>query len=131
YTMGSEGFELEVGTKYGIKQMLNDGFFELTSGNTNCSLITATYTANVTINPSGLSLLNTFYTGTTLNDVPNNTLWFFTIKSMLESVSGVTKVIINEATNQFIIETTDGENSLNSQQVLVELTIVYDIICET
>lgn len=131
YAMGADVLSPQPGTKFGIKQMLNEGFFDLTSGNTDCTLVSAIYTANVTITPSGLTLTNSFYTGTTLTDVPNDTLWISTIQSLLESVTGITNVIINQANNQIKIETTDDENSLNTQQVSLDLTIEYDIICSS
>lgn len=131
YAMGADALSPQPGTKFGIKQMLNEGFFDLTSGNTDCTLVSAIYTANVTINPSGLTLTNSFYTGTTLTVVPNDTLWISTIRSLLESVTGITNVIINQANNQIKIETTDDENSLNTQQVSLDLTIEYDIICSS
>lgn len=130
YIMGSEPFAVETGNKFGLKQMLNDGFFDLTSGNTNCSLISAIFTANVYVNPSGITLQDSFYTGTTLNDVPSDNLWFVTIKNLIETITDVTSVSVNESNGQITIET-DKDSPLNGQEISVELIIIYDIICLT
>jgi len=39
YVMGSELFNIQSQTKYGLLQMLNDGYDDLTSGNTSCSIV--------------------------------------------------------------------------------------------
>jgi hypothetical protein len=130
YVMGTETFIIQPANKFGIIQMLNEGFFDLTSGNTGCHLITAEFVANVSITPSGLTLQNSFYTGTTLTDVPTDSLWFATIKNLVETIDGVSGVIIDQNNNQIKIET-NKDSPLNGQEISVELIIVYDIMCLT
>lgn len=131
YVMGSEVFNIQSPTKCSLLQMMNEGYLDLTSGNTNCNLISAIFTAKVSVNPLGLSTSNTFFTSTSLITAPADNLWYDTIKNLLLSVSGVGNVIINQLNNQITIETTKGDNSLSGQEIIIELVIVYDIMCLT
>jgi hypothetical protein len=126
--MGSETFNIVSPTKRGINQILVEGFNDLTSGNTDCSINTAIYTAKVQVQPLNTILTTTFYTGTTLVDVPSDNLWYNTITTMLESINGVSNVTVNPLTNQITIQATQG-GPLTDQEITVELLIVYDIIC--
>jgi hypothetical protein len=128
YTMGSDEFNIISPTKRGINQILVEGFNDLTSGNTDCQLISATYTAKVQVQPQNTVLVNTFYTGTTLVDVPADNLWYNTLESLLESISGVTNVTVDPLNNQLTIQAAQG-GPLTNQEIIVELLIVYDIIC--
>lgn len=128
YTMGVETFNIISPTKRGINQILVEGFNDLTSGNTDCSLNNAVYTAKVQVQPQNTVLTTTFYTGTTLVDVPSDNLWYDTITTMLESINGVANVTINPLANQITIQASEG-GPLANQQISVELLIVYDIIC--
>jgi len=58
-------------------------------------------------------------------------LWYSTIESMLESIYGIGNVTVNQLTNEITIETDRSETSLNGQEVIIELIIVYDIMCLT
>lgn len=130
YTMGSEVFNILSPTKHGINQILVEGFNDLTSANTNCNLLSAVYTAQVEIQPQNTFLNTTFYTGTTLVDVPSDNLWFTTITNLLDSIDGVTSVNINPLTNQITISANPG-SAIVGQELSVKLIIVYDIICLT
>ena len=58
-------------------------------------------------------------------------MWYSTIESMLESIYGIGNVTVNQLTNEITIETDRSETSLNGQEVIIELIIVYDIMCLT
>ena len=131
YVMGAEQFNLVSPTKRGILQMLNEGFDDLTSGNTNCDLITTEFYAKVQVQPIGIVLDQLFFTGTSLIQPPSDSLWYSTIESMLESIYGIGNVTVNQLTNEITIETDRSETSLNGQEVIIELIIVYDIMCLT
>jgi hypothetical protein len=73
-------------------------------------------------------LTNTFYTGTSLNDVPSDGLWFSTIESMIESIPGIIDVQIDAVNNQITIKANPG-SAVTNQEIIVELIIVYDIDC--
>jgi hypothetical protein len=131
YVMGAEQFNLVSPTKRGILQMLNEGFDDLTTGNTNCDLITTEFYAKVQVQPIGIVLDQLFFTGTSLIQPPSDSLWYSTIESMLESIYGIGNVTVNQLTNEITIETDRSETSLNGQEVIIELIIVYDIMCLT
>ena len=112
--------------KKGPEQMLNEGFYDLTSGDTNCVLNQAIFTAQVTIN--GVTVSQPFYTGTTLNDFPSDNEYTNVIQELLLSFSGVSFVNIDIVNNQIVITT--GCNILSDANVKIDLLISYDISCE-
>jgi hypothetical protein len=131
YTMGSELLQVQSPTKYGLLQMMNEGFADLTSGNTNCDLVTAVYNAQVLVNPLGTSISVPFFTATTLNVGPSDNLWYDTIRSVLLGINGISSVIIDQLNNQITIQTSTSNFSLNGQEIIIKLNIVYDIMCLT
>lgn len=128
YTMGSDVFNIVSPTKRGINQILVEGYQDLTSGNTDCQLISAIYTAKVQVQPQNTVLTSTFYTGTTLVDVPADNLWYNTVENLLESIDGITSVDVDPLNNSITIKANQG-GPLTNQEITVELIIVYDIVC--
>lgn len=131
YVMGSEVFNISSPTKFGLLQMLNEGFYDLTLGNTECDLVDATFTAKVSVSPLGLTTSDTFYTSTTLVDVPADNLYYDTITQLLLSVPGVGDVVVNPIDNLITIETTRGNDTLQGQEIVIDLIIEYNIMCLT
>jgi hypothetical protein len=131
YVMGADMFVIQSPIKYGLLQMMNEGFADLTSGNTTCDLVNATFTAKVSVVPAGYSASTLFYTSTNLNNAPSDNLYYNTVKNLLLSIPGVGGVTINQQNNQITIETDKNNNSLNGQEIKIELLIVYDIMCLT
>jgi hypothetical protein len=129
--MGSEIFRISSPTRLGMLQMLNEGFADLTSGNTICDLVSANFIAIVKVQPLGTIIQNSFYTGYTLTQVPTDNSWFNTIQSLLLSVAGVGNVVVDQLNNQITIQTQPGNTSLNNQEIIVELKIEYEIMCLT
>lgn len=129
YVMGAEVFNVSSPTKFGMLQMLNEGFYDLTTGNTECALVNATYTAKVSVNPAGIVVSQPFFTSTSLVQAPSDNLWYNTIKSLLLSIPGVGKVTIDQLNNQITIETSKNNTSLQGQEIVIDLVIVYDIMC--
>jgi hypothetical protein len=129
--MGSEVFNIQSQTKYGLLQMLNDGYDDLTSGNTSCSLISATYTVKVSVNPLGLTTSDTFFTTTSLVVAPTDNQYYDTVVSLLQTIPGIGNVTVDSGNNQITIETSPGNTTLDGQEIIVELIIVYDTICLT
>lgn len=129
--MGANNFVIQSPVKYGLLQMMNEGFADLTSGNTNCTLVTAIFTVNVSVAPAGYNTSSTFYTSTSLNVAPSDNLYYDTVKSLLLSIPGVGGVTINQLNNQITIETDKNNDSLNGQEINIQLVIVYDIMCLT
>lgn len=129
YVMGAEIFNISSPTKFGLLQMLNEGFYDLTTGNTSCDLVSATFTAKVSVSPLGLSSSQTFFTSNSLVTVPTDNQYFNTVRSLLLSVPGVGNVTIDQLNNQITIETSRGNSSLEGQEIIIDLVIVYDIMC--
>jgi hypothetical protein len=129
YTMGAEIFNIESPTKYGLLQMLNEGFMELTTDNSGCELVEATFTAKVSVNPSGIVSSNNFFTSTSLIEVPTDNQWYNTLRDILLGVPGVGNVLIDQINNQITIETSRNNTSLEGQEIVVDLIIEYNIIC--
>lgn len=127
YAMGAEEFQVQIGTKCGLLQMLNEGFYDLTSGSTLCTLNSASFDAYVTVEPLGVLTSSTFYTTTSLADAPSDNLWYDTIQSLILSITGVTDVTIDPVNNLITVQS-DGVTLLN-QELKVELKITYDINC--
>lgn len=131
YAMGSEVFNINSPVKFGMLQMLNEGYADLTSGSTNCNLINATYSAVVSMNPAGYSNSTNFYTTTSLNDAPSDNLYYDTVRNLLLSVPGIGGVTINQLTNQITVSTIPGNEAVVGQTIVVDIVIVYDIMCLT
>ena len=131
YVMGSQVFNIQSQTKFGLLQMLNVGFDDLTSGNTSCSLISATFTVKVSVNPLGLTTSDTFFTTTSLNVAPSDNDYYDTVVNLLNTIPGIGVITVDSANNQIIIQTSPTNNSLNGQEIIIELIIVYDTICLT
>jgi hypothetical protein len=127
--MGAEVFNVISPTKFGLLQMLNEGFYDLTTGNTSCDLISATFTAKVSVNPAGLVTQQDFFTSTLLVQAPSDNTWYNTIKSLLLSIPGIGNVTIDQLNNQITIETSRNNTSLQGQEIIIDLVIVYDIMC--
>jgi hypothetical protein len=45
------------------------------------------------------------------------------------SIPGVGNVTIDQLNNQITIETSRGNTSLEGQEIIIDLIIVYDIMC--
>jgi hypothetical protein len=129
YVMGSELFNIQSQTKYGLLQMLNDGYNDLTSGNTSCSLISADFTVKVSVNPLGLTTSQSFYTATSLIDAPSDNLYYDTVVDLLNTIPGIGVITVDSANNQITIQTSTNSSTLDGQEIIVELIIVYDTIC--
>ena len=66
-----------------------------------------------------------------MNIAPTDNQYYDTIRELLLSVPGVGNVTINALTNQITIETSRGNDTLNGQEIIVDLIIEYDIMCLT
>ena len=129
YVMGAEVFNIQSPTKFGLLQMLNEGYFDLTSGNVGCELLSATFTAKVSVNPSGIVATQNFFTSTSLVQVPTDNQWYNTIRTLLLGIPGVGDVTIDPLNNQITIETSRNNTSLEGQEIVIDLVIDYNIIC--
>jgi hypothetical protein len=127
--MGAEVFNIQSPTKFGLLQMLNEGYFDLTSGNVGCELLSATFTAKVSVDPSGIVATQNFFTSTSLVQVPTDNQWYNTIRTLLLGIPGVGNVTIDQLNNEITIETSKNNSSLQGQEIFIDLVIDYNIIC--
>lgn len=129
YVMGSEVFNIQSQTKYGLLQMLNEGYNDITSSNSNCSLVSATFGVTVSVNPLGLTTSQDFFTSTSLVSAPTDNTYYDTVTSLLQTIPGIGTITIDALNNQITIQTIPGDTTLNGQEIVIELTIVYDTMC--
>lgn len=112
----------------GPKQMLLEGFNELTIDDENCVLNQSIFEAIVTI--SGITKTEQFFTGTTLDEYPTIEQWVDIIKSLILTYEGIGSVVFDIENNKITISTDcKSEISLNDVEVKVDLKIDYDISC--
>jgi len=110
-------------TKRSIHSMLNEGFLDISSGSTNCVLVSAIF--NYVIEFSGNTYEGPFYTGYTLNDYPSDSLWGETIEGVLSGITGIGHVEVDVFENTISIT---GECSSN-ERLTIDLKIDYVIDC--
>lgn len=127
----SDNFTTYLNTERDMSTMLNEGFYELTTGHTNCVLVSAEFIATIEI--SGNTYTDSFYTGTTITDVPSESLWVDTIEGILSGITGVNSYVVNPTTNQILVKSVcDGtSDELGDSEFITGLIINYDINCET
>lgn len=131
YTMGSEVLQTQSPAKLGLLQMLNEGFFDLTNGNQNCILSSAEFYAKVSVQPLNNVSTNYFFTSNSLTQVPADSLWASTIKNMLSSIYGVQSVVVDEINNTITITKSPNNTTLIGQEIIVDVVIVYNILCSS
>jgi hypothetical protein len=131
YTLCKNTFVTTTGNQRGFLEMLNEGYLDLTSGYTGCVFSGAIFTAEVNIN--GSAFTQSFYTATTLNDVPQDTLWQSTIESILSGITEVGSYTINLLNNTLQIKSNcSGDfDPLADAPFSLGLEIVYDVICDS
>ena len=117
-------------TRKGPQQMLTEGFYDLTSGDTNCLLEQTIFTAEVTV--SGVTQTESFYTGTTLTDFPSDSEFYDVVKEMLLSYDGVGEVLLDYLENRITVNTDCNSSvSLIDTDINISLKISYDINCQS
>jgi len=129
FNICSDNMELSYGNKFGLIEMLNYGFRDITSGDTTCVLNNAQFIASVTANT--ITTSGSVYTSFSLIDVPTDEQLYGAIETLLESISGIGDVTIDYTNNQIIINSDCTlNNNLSDIGVKIELTIIYDITCD-
>jgi hypothetical protein len=129
FNICSDNMELSYGNKFGLIEMLNYGFQDITTGDTTCVLNNAQFIASVTANT--ITTSGSVYTSYSLIDVPTDEQLYGTIETLLESISGIGDVTIDYTNNQIIINSDCTlNNNLSDIGVKIELIIIYDITCD-
>lgn len=130
YVIGDEQFQSKGGSKCGLLQMLNEGFYDLTVGNTNCSLLSANFIAKVTIEPLGTTYTSPFFTTNSLIVAPSDNQWYTAIQTLLLTIPGITTVTIDSLNNKITIQT-NTNGPLQNQILTIDVLIEYDVKCES
>jgi hypothetical protein len=120
-----------------IRSMYLEGFYDLTSGDTNCIINSADFTIYAEV--GGVSAQTQFYTSTGTTDYPSDTVWADAIINILESFSGISSVTVDVISNRVTITTACEDttknctvqqiNPLQDTEIKVNLLIDYDISC--
>lgn len=116
-------------TERTLGKMLLEGYLDLTSGCTDCLLSSATFSAVATV--AGTAFTQSFYTATTINDVPANSDWYDTVETLLSDVTGIGEVIVDTENNTITVNTSCEEttDALSNQNITVQVSISYNINC--
>ena len=124
-------------TKRTIQSMYLEGFNDLTSGDTNCIINSATFSINAEV--GGQSAQTMFYTSSGATDYPNDLLWSEAVSIILNSFVGISDVTVDLFSNRITIKTNCEEitkncgpqtiNPLQDTEIKVNLFIDYDISC--
>lgn len=114
--------------KKGPKQMLNEGYYDLTSGYTNCILNQATFNIVATI--GSITNVSQFYVSTALNDFPTDNEYFDALVALLETFDQVAQVNIDPLNNGIQIIAKCEEQYLVATDVTVDMFIEYNISCQ-
>ncbi len=83
------------------------------------------------ININGSAHTQTFYTATTLNDVPEDTDWITTIEGVLSSISEVGTYSVDVLNNNLQVKSNcnGDDDPLGGKSISIGLTITYDVYC--
>ena len=114
--------------KKGPKEMLLEGYYDLTSNDENCVLNSAEFIVKIEVNGGKTS--QSIYTTTSLDDYPTDQDFYDAVESLLLDYAGIATVTINPDTNKITITTDcDSETDLSDASIVVDLEIDYDISC--
>jgi len=129
YTICNSNFE-DIGelAKNGIYEMYYDGYYSHVSGFTNCILNAGYFKLVVTI--GGEEKFKYFYVSNSLNDYPEDNVYYDELKILVDSFDQVDQTLIDELNNQIQIISKCDEESLVPNHVVVSLVIDYNISCQ-
>jgi hypothetical protein len=114
--------------KKGLREMLWEGYNDLTSDDYNCVLNQSIFEVTAIVGTTYMGL--PFYTGTTLSEFPSDNQYYDAIDSLLTSFPGIGSVVIDSETNSIkILSDCNSEVSLSDTQIELNLKINYDISC--
>lgn len=114
--------------KKGLREMLWEGYYDLTLNDYNCVLNQSIFKVTAIVNGNYNSL--NFYVGTTLNDYPSDNIYYQAIEELLLSFDGIGSVDINPETNSIkIYSDCNSTTSLSDTNIELNLMINYDISC--
>ncbi len=117
----------QVGKK-GPQQYLVEGFYDLTSGDTNCILNQSIF--ELITDVDGVIKTTSFYTGTSLNDFPFDNVYYDLLEEQLQTYPIIGQVLVDVINNKItIITDCNVSENLEGVNIDVFLKITYDISC--
>lgn len=114
--------------KKGPKEMLNEGFYDLTSGFTNCILNQAIF--NIVVQIGEITNISQLYISNGLNDYPTDDEYFDDLVTLIETFDQVAQVNIDPLNNGIQIIAKCEEQYLVATDVSVDMFIEYNISCQ-
>ena len=131
FNLCTNTFTTTSGGQRGLIEMLNEGYLDITSGYTNCVFNSSELFCEINIGGTAYTSTTAFYTATTLNDVPQDTVWQSTIENILSGITQIQSYDINLLNNTLtILSNCNGDNDpLGDADFSLGLSIVYDIVC--
>jgi hypothetical protein len=140
YTICDEPFfDSGLVQKKTMRSMYLEGFYDLSSGDTNCIINSADFTIYAEV--GGQSAYTQFYTSTGATDYPSDSVWADAITNILNDFVGISGVTLDIISNRITITTNCEEiskncgtqtiNPLQDTEIKVNLIIDYDISCVT
>ena len=111
--------------------MLSEGFNDLTSGHTDCTLNSAVFYTIIDLSGGTITppyhFEEPFYTGTTLSDYPTGEQWIQSIDDILSTIPEIESFTLDLNTNQLTLVSDCKE--LKDVYFRLSTKIVYDITC--
>jgi hypothetical protein len=129
YTIDTEDFIVQPIGNQNLLDILNEGFNDLTLGNTSCNLSSAIYEIIVDLQPMGYSNSLIFYTGYTRTIAPLDSDYTNAMKQVVNGAPGVEDVLFDLSSNRIKIIPEPNNQTILSQVLTIRLKITYDIIC--
>ena len=129
YNLCSNNFTTTTGAKRGVSEMFFEGFADITSGYTGCTISNAILTCSITIN--GSAYTQTFANITDIDDIPQDNVWLSAIDFILSNSNVVGNYTIDELNNTLSIESSCSgtTDSIGDSEYKLELNIEYDAVC--
>jgi len=114
--------------KKGPKEMLNEGYYDLTAGYTNCILNQAAFNIVATI--GAITNISQFFISYALNQYPTDNEYFEALVALLKTFDQVAQVNIDPLNNGIQIIAKCEEQYLVATDVTVDMFIEYNISCQ-
>ena len=117
--------------------MFWEGYYDLTSGDTNCVINDANFIISATV--GGENKIQTFYTSSGFTDYPSDFDWGSAIVDIMNDFVGIADVSVDVTQNRVTITSDCSQieknckieniNILQDKVVNIDLIIEYDISC--
>ncbi len=129
YSLCSNTFTTTSGNRRGLSEMFFEGFMDVTSGYTGCTINSADLTCEITVN--GSAYTQTFANITSIDDIPSDNLWIQSIEYILSTTPVFGEYTIDQLNNTIHIESNcNGDvDDIGNGEYSLGLSIEYDVSC--